>query len=320
VLELSAQDRICAILPFDYCFGASLLHTHLRAGGSVVLSSSLFLEDMLEDMQIRRCTGLAAVPTVCQRLIRESSFRDRPWFHLRYLQQAGGRLAEPYLREYLAVLPDHVRFYVMYGQTEATARLTCLPPARLRDKLGSIGKGIPGVTLWVENSNGGRAAIGEVGEIVAAGDSITLGYMFARPDRQPFRDGRLYTGDIGYVDQDGYLFLTGRDSDFIKPNGHRVSCGQIEAVVAELPEVLEVAVIGIDHGEYGKGAKAFIVPRGGAPILSAEVVAHCKRKLPGYAVPCEIEVTRELPKNAAGKILKRLLAARDGNREPSLRT
>jgi len=312
VLQLSAQDRICAILPFDYCFGASLLHTHLRAGGTVILSSSLFLEDMLDEMQRYGCTGLAAVPTVYQRLIRESSFRDRTWPHLRYLQQAGGRLAEPFLREYLAVLPDDIRFFVMYGQTEATARLTWVPPERLCEKLGSVGKCIPGVNLWIERSNGDRAAVGEVGEIVAAGDSITLGYLFAPLDRQPFRDGRLYTGDIGYVDQDGYFYLTGRDSDFIKPNGNRISCGQIEAAIAELPEVLEVAVIGVNHRQYGEGAKAFIVPKGGAQILPEDVVAHCKRRLPGYAVPCEIEVTSDLPKNTTGKIMKRLLTAEIG--------
>ena len=100
-LKLTAQDRICAILPFDYCFGASLLHTHLPRWRQRSQSSSVFLEDILDDMQTHRCTGLAAVPTVWQRLIRESTFRNRAWPHLRYLQQAHGRMPDPYLREYL---------------------------------------------------------------------------------------------------------------------------------------------------------------------------------------------------------------------------
>jgi long-chain acyl-CoA synthetase len=298
---------MCVVLPFDYCFGASLLHTHLRAGGSLVLSSSLFLEDMLDDVERYHCTGIAGVPSLYQRLIRQSSFGRRVWPHLRYLQQAGGRLPEPYIEEYLRALPNHAQLYVMYGQTEATARLSYLPPERLPDKIGSIGKPVPGVALSILDGEGHCVPNWVVGEIVAAGESVTLGYWLDEKSRKIFNNGWLHTGDIGYVDGEGFIFIVGRESDFIKPNGHRISCAQIESVISEAADVIEVAVLGVPHSELGEGAKAFVVTKAGSKFGPNEIIAHCKKRLPAFAVPCEVEIVEEIPKNASGKMLKRLL-------------
>src|SRR5262249_58134746 len=133
-------------------------------------------------------------------------------------------------------------------------------------------------------------------------------YWKPDPVRQGFRGGRLYTGDLARVDEDGFIYLVGRSSDFIKPSGHRISSKEIEDVLAELPEVVEVAVIGIPDPVFGEAAKAFIVTREGAEIPFQHIADHCKRRLPLYALPRQVAFVAELPKTRSQKVLKRALA------------
>src|SRR5262249_23699857 len=150
-------------------------------GGSIVLCNQfVFPEVALDLMERERCTGLAGVPSSFQLLLRASSFRSRELPSLRLIQQAGGRLAPVLVEELLAAQPG-AELFVMYGQTEATARLSYVPPDRLLDKLGSIGKGIPGVELRVLDDEGRPVPVGQTGEIVAFGANISPGY-FGDPD------------------------------------------------------------------------------------------------------------------------------------------
>src|SRR5262249_46651801 len=161
-------DRVMVVLPFHYCFGMSLLHTHLMAGGSVVLNNDfkLFPEAMLQELQRNECTGLAGVSSTQQILLRKSRFPELDFPKLRGLQQAGGKLPNPCIQELLSAC-SQARCFIMYGQTEATARLSYLAPERLVDKLGSIGKGLPSTRLEVLNSDGVPVTPGsnETGEI-----------------------------------------------------------------------------------------------------------------------------------------------------------
>jgi long-chain acyl-CoA synthetase len=306
-LGLGRDDRMMALLPFDYCFGLSLLHTHLRVGGSLVLNSaSQFAEDVLDDMERYTCTGFAGVPSIYQHFLRRSSLSRRALPHLRHAQQAGGKLADTFISEFHTALP-HVRFFVMYGQTEATSRLSYLPPERLRDKLGSIGRGIPGVTLRVLDASGRPVSPGEIGEIVAEGDNIASGYWAPDPAKDSFREGKLYTGDLARVDEDGFLYVVGRTSDFIKPNGHRISSKEIEDVLVEMPDIVEAAVIGTPHPDMGEAAKAFIVTRDGQELPYVQIHDHCRGRLPMYAIPFAVEFLPSLPKNGGQKVLKQAL-------------
>jgi acyl-CoA synthetase (AMP-forming)/AMP-acid ligase II len=308
-LGLEQDDRMLVLLPFDYCFGLSLLHTHLRVGGSVVLNNTSHLaEDALDDLERFGCTGLAGVPAIYQHLLRRSSLKRRSFPALRHVQQAGGTLAPALIEELRAAVPK-ASVFIMYGQTEATARLSYLPPERLDDKLGSIGCGIPGVTLEALDPAGSPVALGEVGEIVASGENIALGYWAPDPAKDSFRDGKLYTGDLAHVDEDGFFYITGRLSEFIKPSGHRVSVKEIEDALIELPDVVEVAVVGIPDPAFGEAAKAYVVAREDSDLTEKALVDHGKRRLPAYAVPRAIEFVSELPKNAHHKLLRRALAA-----------
>jgi long-chain acyl-CoA synthetase len=306
-LSLTSADRTMVVLPFEYCYGTSLLHTHLRVGGSLVLHNSfVFLEDLLNRMDSEACTGFAGVPTTYQHLLRRSSFPRRQFSQLRYAQQAGGRLPDAFIHEFVAAQPN-VRLFVMYGQTEATARLSYLPPDRLGDKLGSIGRGIPGVSLYVLNSDGVPVQPGEIGEIVAEGDNVALGYWMPDPSKAPFRNGKLYTGDMARVDDEGFIFIADRVSDFIKPNGHRVSSREIEEVLAQIPDVVEVGVVGMPDLELGEAARAFVVKLKGSALSEKDILDYCKKRLPLFVVPREVVFMPELPKNEAQKVLKKLL-------------
>jgi acyl-CoA synthetase (AMP-forming)/AMP-acid ligase II len=304
-LGLTDKDRMMTVLPFHYCFGTSLLHTHLRVGGTLVLDHRfMYPEKVLQHMQEAECTGFAGVPSHYQILLGKTSLRKKSFPHLRYVQQAGGHLAPAFLRELREALPG-TQIFVMYGQTEATARLSYLPPHLLDDKLGSVGKGIPGVKLSVLNEAGKPVCPGEPGEIVAEGKNVTQGYWRAPEETAvSFRDGKLYTGDQATVDEDGFIQIIGRTRDFLKCGGKRVSCKQLEQQLLEFGDLLEAAVIGVPDEIMGEAVKAFVVARPGVAEVEAPLRRFCKAQLPFQLVPREIVVLQALPKNHAGKVMK----------------
>jgi long-chain acyl-CoA synthetase len=304
-LELTAQDRIMVVLPFYYCFGTSLLHTHLRVGGALVIDPRfMFPDKVLVRMQETRCTGFAGVPSHYQLLLRKSSFKKMHFPALRYVQQAGGKLADPLIRELREALPT-TDVIVMYGQTEATARLSYLPASFLDKKLGSIGKGIPGTRLGVVNDDGMPVLPGQVGEIVAEGDNVALGYWeAAAEDSVAFRNGLLYTGDLATVDDDGFIFVVDRSKDILKCGGTRSSCRAVEDVLLEFGDLVEAAVIGVPDDLQGEAVKAFVVPRTKDGSLIERLHAFCVRRLPAHLIPKQIVILDELPKGSGGKILK----------------
>jgi long-chain acyl-CoA synthetase len=271
-LDLRSEDRVMAVLQFFYCFGTSLLHTHLRAGGSIVLSTSfVYPEVVLDMMEKNQCTGFAGVPSTYQTLLRNSTFKKRRLENLRKLQQAGGKLQSVLIQELVEAFPQ-AKVFVMYGQTEATARLSYLPPNLLDTKLGSIGKGIPGVTLKVIDENGGEVKPGDVGEIFAWGDNISPGYWNDPEASGPkFENGVLHTGDLATVDDDGYIFVVDRKADFIKSFGYRVSSQRIEECIVEIPEVVAAAVIGEPDLVQGEAIWAFWLQKM-APYSKSEIL------------------------------------------------
>lgn len=310
-LRLTEADRILTVLPFYYCFGTSLLHTHLRAGGSLVVESRfMYTEAMLNRMIDTECTGFAGVPSHFRVLLRNSNLRKKSFPRLRYVQQAGGHLASSAIRELCAALPT-TQVFVMYGQTEATARLSYLPPECLPAKTGSIGRGIPGVSLRVLNDAGQDVRPGEVGEIVARGANVARGYWHAPEETAvTFRGGELRTGDLATVDTEGFIYVVDRAKDFLKCGGERVSCRALEEELMAFDELLEAAVIAVADDVLGEAPKAFIVPRfHDHDGLEERLTAFLKTRLPSHLIPRQFVVLPTLPKNSAGKVLKARLRA-----------
>lgn len=304
-LDLTSDDRIFVLLPFDYCFGTSLLHTHLRVGGTLILGGGfLYPETTLDLLESTAATGIAGVPTLYQTLLRRTTFAKRPWAALRKIQQAGGRLSSPLIQELVAAAPG-AQVFVMYGQTEATARLSYLPPALLNTRLGSIGRGIPGVTLRVLNADGAVVQPGEVGEIWAEGDNISPGYLDdPEATAAKFPGGLLRTGDLATVDGDGFLYIHSRETDFIKTSGYRVGAQQIEDCVLELKQIVSAAAIGVEDAQLGEAIRLYVTVRDDTAFDTQDVVRHCAQRLARYMVPRDVVVIERMPVNTNGKIDK----------------
>lgn len=309
-LGLHRDDRMLVTLPFSYCFGASLLHTHLLVGASLcICDTAAFPESIVTMMHDEHCTGFAGVPSTYQMLLRASSFASTDLPDLRHLQQAGGRLPHTQILEVAAAHPE-ARMFVMYGATEATARLSYLPPEDIEARAGSIGRGIPGVSLRVTDQRGESLAPGEVGEVRAHGRNITAGY-WEDPEATAAKyvDGELRTGDMARMDEDGYVYIVDRQDDFIKSWGYRVSSQEIGDAILTLPEIVSAAVVGRPDPDAGEAIVAFCTPRRGATVSPSDVMSHCRARLAKHLVPHEVVLIPQLPLNANGKIMKSALRA-----------
>jgi long-chain acyl-CoA synthetase len=307
-LELKPSDRMLVVLPQYYCYGLSLVHTHLRVGGSVVFNNSfIFLRTVINNLLDYSCTGFAGVPSHFQILLRMSdSFRKTTFPALRYVTQAGGKLAPVFIDEFREAFPS-VKFYVMYGQTEATARLSYLPPELWERKKGSMGKGIPGVELRVVDHTGNPVKPGETGEVIARGDNIMMGYYLDdESTARSLKDGWLWTGDLGTVDDEGYIYLTARKNEIIKVRGKRISPKEVEGVILQLPEVVDCSVEGIEDVIEGESLRATIILKDGMEdVITAETIKkHCARQLAQYKVPSFYEFRRNIMMSSTGKKIK----------------
>ena len=310
-LGLGAEDRALVILPLYYCYGRSVLQTHLFAGASLYLDNRFaFPRVVLQAIASEECTGFAGVPLTFEIIRRQVDVAAMAFPRLRYLTQAGGAMA-PETIAWVRQAFHPARLFVMYGQTEATARLSYLPPERAEDKRGSIGVPIPGVELRVVDDAGRELATGATGHLVARGGNVALGYLDEPEETATIlRGGWLWTGDLASRDADGFFFHQGRSKEILKIGGHRVSPIEIEQVVARHPDVLEAAVIGVSDDLKGEVPTAFVVRRAGATLSDDELRRFCHEQMPPWKVPVKFTLVESLPRNEAGKLLRAELAAR----------
>jgi len=297
-LELTSDDIVEIVLPFHYCYGLSLLHTHIRAGGSVVLNNTfIFLGSVLNDLKKYKCTGFSGVPSHYQILLRKSeSFKTMDFPDLRYVTQAGGKLHDVFIKEFVEAFP-RIKFFVMYGQTEATARLSYLPPELVLKKLGSIGKGIPGVKLDIVDKNNHSMKEGEIGEVIAQGDNLMMGYLNDEEEtKKTLRNGWLHTGDMAKKDKDGFFYLYARKKEIIKVGGKRVSPKEIEEVILSIPYVISCKIKGIEDDILGEAIKASIVLQNGTDHNFARdnILKYCRENLALFKIPGIIEFEQQV--------------------------
>lgn len=307
-LKLNKNDRIMVVLPFYYVYGKSLLNTHFFVGGSVVIDNRFIFPNLvLKGMVEENVTGFSGVPSTFSILINKSNIRKLNFPHLRYLTQAGGHMPRRIKEELLRIFPDK-DIFIMYGATEASARLSYLEPYKLREKIDSIGKAIPEVELKLVKENGKEAEIGEEGEIIARGSNIMLGY-WNNPEetKKVLREGWYYTGDLAIQDEEGYLYITGRKKDIVKVGIHKISAKEVEDVLYEHEEIYEAAVIGIQDEVLGEALRAYVVSKNNASIMEEDIINFCESKLPEYKVPKQIFFVDSIPKNESGKVLKQKL-------------
>jgi long-chain acyl-CoA synthetase len=307
-LGLTRTDSIVSVLPFYYSYGNSVLHTHIACGARIVIGPSLVYPHLVAEALAREAaTGFAGVPSTFALLAARVQLDRYDFRALRYVTQAGGAMTPALTEKVLALLP-RARLYVMYGQTEASARLSYVPPERLLEKLGSGGIAIPGVELDVRAEGGAPVPRGTTGEVWARGPNVMLGYWNDEAaTRQALVDGWLRTGDMGRFDGDGFLHLEGRRGDIIKVGAHRVFPGDIEAIVETLPGVREAVAVGVDDEILGQVVKVCVVCSGDRVVQEADIKAHCRANLATYKIPKFVEFLDTLPRTASGKVQRHLL-------------
>lgn len=310
-LPMSSTDITLCVLPFHYAFGASVLHTHLSLGATLVLENSfMYPQRIVQRMAQVAATHFYGVPSSFYLLLERGQMASQPLPALRHVAQAGGPM-DPARIERLRQAWPEVGFWVMYGQTEACSRLTTLPPDHLSSKTGSVGTPLPGVELQVRNSQGHPLPTGEVGDIWARGPNLMLGYWDSPEDTSStLQDGWLHTGDMGHLDSDGFLFLQGRSREILKVGAHRVSPQEIEQCIQAVPGVGECAVVPLPDELLGEVVRACVVPAAGhppLPQLTRDIQRHCREHLALYKVPKQIDFFDALPRTASGKVQKHLI-------------
>jgi long-chain acyl-CoA synthetase len=304
-LGLTENDSVMAVLPFVYAYGNSVMLTHLFTGGKLVIENSFVYPNLvLDKMNSEKVTGFSGVAPTYALLLGHSNLKSYSFPALRYVTHAGGPLPLDLLATVRKAF-DGKDVFIMYGQTEAAARITYLPPKELDRKSGSVGLPIPGVTIKIVDYIGESVPVGQIGEVAASGDNIMMGYWKDSDQTERVLDrGWLRTGDIGRLDEEGFLYIIGRNSEIIKSGAFRISPYEIEEVLLRHPAVCEAGVVGIDDPILGESIFGVIAPHDGCHPGEQELLAFCARHLAPYKRPKAIVQVKELPKSPSGKILR----------------
>jgi long-chain acyl-CoA synthetase len=301
-LEINSHDRPLCCLPFYHAFGNSVLQSHLLTGATLILDgSTVFPETLINAINSYRATSLSAVPDLVRVLLERTSLGRSELPSLRYLAVAGGAL--PYdLAVDLAKRISPARLFLMYGQTEATARLAYVPPDRFQSlSAGCIGKAVPGVELEVVDETGNPVAAGTTGELRARGPNVMLGYWRDEASTaEKIRNGWLLTGDLTETDNDGWIYHRGRQNAIVKIAGFRVHPGDLEEFAVRVLSASQAVAVAYEAPQVGTRLALFVT---GADLLThAEIISRCRDALPRHMVPCFVRLLDSMPLNSSLKV------------------
>lgn len=306
------SDRILNVLPLSFGYGLCQVLTAFQVGASVVLERSFAYPDaVLETMCRERITGLPIVPTISAVLLQLDLSPDR-FPDLRYITNAAAALPTDHIRRLREIFPA-VRIFSMYGLTECT-RVTYLPPEQLDNRSNSVGRGMPNEEVYVVGEDGERVPPRIVGELVVRGSHVMRGYWelpeetdrVLKPGPLP-GERLLYTGDLFWTDEEGYLYFFSRKDDIIKSRGEKVSPREVEEVLYTLPGVAEAAVIGVPDPILGEAVQAYLTVTDDAALSEQDVLRHCAGRLENFMVPQSVVFVKAMPKTGNGKISRKQL-------------
>ena len=304
-LVLREDDIQMVVLPFFYVMGKSLLNTLFSVGGTIVLNNKFaFPATVINQMIEEKVTIFSGVPSTYSYLLHRSPLkksRDR-LDRLRLVTQAGGHMAKSVKKALREALPEQTRICIMYGATEASARITCLDPDLFEEKIDSIGRAIPGVTLRILDRMGRDVSQGAKGELVARGPNIMMGYWNdPASTRKALDENGYHTGDIGFQDKDGFFFVDGRRDNLVKVGGHRINPREVEDAIMATEMAVDVAVVGLADALLGSKLAALVVPLNG-DTTTEKIMARCAAILPRHKLPSEIKFVKSLPVTSNGKV------------------
>jgi acyl-CoA synthetase (AMP-forming)/AMP-acid ligase II len=311
---------VCA--PFYHIAGTTAMMTNLWTGRKMVIMPQFEPKLWLELVQRERVTHAFVVPTMMKQLLDDPAFPTTDLSSLTNLAYGGAPMPLAVIRRAIDAFPKNVGFVNAYGQTETTSSLTVLGPDDHRiegspaevelklKRLNSIGKPLPDVEIRVRDEANNFLPPGVVGEIIIRTPRVMKGYA-GREDDAALAEGWRATGDLGWIDEDGYVFFAGRKDDMIIRGGENIAPAEIEAVLMSHPAVDEAAVIGVPSVEWGQTVKAFVVLRPGQQVSADSLREFCRSRLASFKRPEEIVFIDALPKNPLGKILRKELHARE---------
>ena len=279
----------------------------LHAGGRLVLQKRFEARGLIELMEQQRATTVWLAPAMVNALLQDDQLGRADLSSLRVIMSGGEKMPEARLKQILDLLPD-VWFADAYGLTETVSSDTFLPRAFMHAKLGSVGKPLPHHRVRIGDDQGVDLPRGTVGEVLIRGPKVFSGY-WRDPEatRQAFVDGWFRTGDLGRLDEDGFLYIEDRKKDMIVSGGENIATPEVERVLYEHPDIVEVAVVGHPDERWGEVPHAFIAVRPGSELTAADVVEFCRGRLAKFKIPAHTTIVDALPRTASGKVIKREL-------------
>ena len=306
--SMEADDVELHTLPLYHCAQLDcFLGVDVYLGATSVILPGPDPAAVLRAIDEHRITKFFAPPTVWIGLLRHPDFDSTDLSSLRKGYYGASPMPVEVLREIQERLPD-VRLWNFYGQTEMAPLATILGPDEQLPFAGSAGRPSINVETRIVDDQDRPVEAGTVGEIVHRSPHATLGY-YSDPEKtaEAFRGGWFHSGDLGYVDDTGHLYVVDRKKDMIKTGGENVASREVEEAIYTHPDVAEVAVFGISHPRWVEAVAAVVVPRDGATLAADAILAHAREALAGYKAPKYVVIASALPKNPSGKILKRQL-------------
>jgi acyl-CoA synthetase (AMP-forming)/AMP-acid ligase II len=299
---LGVHDKAILSSPIYFNAGRSFTLGIIYFGGTMILHERFDAEEVLKTIERERITYIGAVPTMCERMLRVLESRKYDTSSLRCLAITGGKVHPSVLEELRKKLTANI--YRTYASTDS-GQMAISKPIDMDHKPDAAGRPVWCVDLRVVDDGDRPVKVGEIGEIVCQSPLATEGY-YKNPEatNASFRDGWFYTGDLGYFDEEGYLFVAGRKKDMIKSGGISIYPLEIESVIYSHPDILEAAVIGVPDAQWGEAVKAVVVIKPGSSIQGEELIAFCKARLAAYKVPKSVDIPNSLPHTEVGKVNK----------------
>ncbi len=298
------DDRLALFLPLFHVYGQNyILNGAVLAGATVAMFRRFVPEQVLDAIQRERITMLFGVPTIFIGLLGMDLSR---WdlSSIRYEMSAASTMPEAVSRRWTERFGRRV--FEGYGLTECSP-FACYNDA-LEHRFGSVGRAVEGFELQIHDAQGRVLPHGEWGEIVIRGPGVMAGYwMRPKETAEALRDGWLHSGDIGRMDDEGYVFIVDRVKDMINVSGFKVWPAEVEQYLYRMPQVHECAVYGTPDPVKEEQVAAAVVARPGSDLTGEQVIAWCREHLAAYKVPARVDVVTDLPKSATGKLLKRVL-------------